>query len=166
MLLIVDEFSAIADGERVARLVEVVRSYGAALVLAPQAYEGMGGEQAAARILNAAHTVFLHAIPEPEPIVRAAGTRLAIESSVQHERGLSTDIGSAREQHQLRADPTRCAAAQGMCFVIGSGRAQKVQIAAARTCRPRPARPAGSRTTAGRTLGRTSRSGYERERRA
>jgi type IV secretory pathway TraG/TraD family ATPase VirD4 len=132
VLLIVDEFSAIADGERVARMIEVVRSYGGAAVLAVQAYEGMGGEQAAARILNAAHTVFLHAIPDPELIVRAAGTRLAIESSYQHERGLATDFGSARQQHQLRADPNDVRRLrEGMCFVIGSGRAQRVQIAAA-----------------------------------
>jgi Type IV secretion-system coupling protein DNA-binding domain len=131
VLLIVDEFSAIADGERVARMIEVVRSYGGAVVLAVQAYEGMGGEQAAARILNAAHTVFLHAIPDPELIVRAAGTRLAIESSYQHERGLATDFGSARQQHQLRADPNDVRRLrEGMCFVIGSGRAQRVQIAA------------------------------------
>ena len=43
MLLIIDEFSAIADGERTARMVEVVRSYGAAVVLAPQSIDGMGG---------------------------------------------------------------------------------------------------------------------------
>jgi hypothetical protein len=113
-----------------ARVVEVVRSYGAALVLAPQAYEGMGGEQAAARILNAAHTIFLHAVPEPEPIVRAAGTRLAVEQSLQHDAGRSTEIGSAREQHQHKVPPNEVRQlSPGMCFVIGSGRAQKVQIA-------------------------------------
>jgi type IV secretory pathway TraG/TraD family ATPase VirD4 len=131
VLLIIDEFSAIADGEHVARMIEVVRSYGGAVVLAVQAYEGMGGEQAAARILNAAHTVFLHAIPDPELIVHAAGTRLAIESSYQHVHGLSTDFGSARQQHQLRADPNDVRRLrEGMCFVIGSGRAQRLQIAA------------------------------------
>jgi hypothetical protein len=130
VLLIVDEFSAIADGARMARVVEVVRSYGAALVLAPQAYEGMGGEQAAARILNAAHTIFLHVVPEPEPIVRAAGTRLAIEQSLQHDAGRSTEIGSAREQHQHKVPPNEVRQLPpGMCFAIGSGRAQKVQVA-------------------------------------
>jgi hypothetical protein len=134
VLLIVDEFSAIADGEHVARMIEVVRSYGGAVVLAVQAYEGMGGDQAAARILNAAHTVLLHAIPDPELIVKTAGTRLAIESSYQHEHGVSTDFGSARQQHQLRADPNevRRRLREGMCFVIGSGRAQKMQIAPVR----------------------------------
>jgi Cdc6-like AAA superfamily ATPase len=130
VLLIIDEFSAIADGERVARMIEVVRSHGAAVVLAPQAYEGMGGEQASARILNAAHTVLLHAVPDPEPIVKAAGTRLVVESSLQHQDGLSTDLGSSRQQHQLRADPNDVRRLrEGMCFVLGNGRAQKVQIA-------------------------------------
>lgn len=130
VLLIVDEFSAIASGPRVARLVEIVRSYGASIVLAPQAFEGMGGQEAAARILNAAHTILLHAVPEPEPLVRAAGTRLAIESSVQHDDGRSLDLGSAREQHQHKAPPNEVRAlTPGMCFVIGSGRAQKIQVA-------------------------------------
>ncbi len=141
VLLIVDEFSAIADGERMARMVETVRSYGAAVVLAPQAYEGMGGEEASARILNAAHTVFLHSVPDPEPIVKAAGTRMAVESSLQHEGGVSTELGSARVQHQLRADPNEVRRLPpGMCFVIGSGQAQKIQVAPTTTTvgRPRP----------------------------
>jgi hypothetical protein len=130
VLLIIDEFSAIAGGERVARMIEVVRSYGAAVVLAPQAYEGMGGEQASARILNAAHTILLHAVPDPEPIVKAAGTRLVVESSLQHQDGLSTDLGSSRQQHQLRADPNDVRRLrEGMCFVLGNCKAQKVQIA-------------------------------------
>ena len=130
VLLIVDEFSAIADGERMARVVEVVRSYGATVVLAPQAYEGMGGEDAAARILNAAHTTFLFQVPNPEQIVRTAGTRLAIEQSIQHEAGIALDLGSAREQHQHKVSPNDVRALPpGMCFAIGSGKAQKIQIA-------------------------------------
>ena len=132
VLLIVDEFSAIADGERMARMVEVVRSYGAAVVLAPQAFEGMGGPEAAARILNAAHTVMLHAVPDPDPIIKAAGTRMATEWSLQHERGISTQIGSTRTQHQMRVDPNEVRRLRpGMCFLIGGGKAQKLQIAAA-----------------------------------
>ncbi len=129
VLLIIDEFSAIADGERTARMVETVRSYGAAVVLAPQCYYGMGGDEASARILNAAHTVILHAVPDPEPIIKAAGTKMATEHSVQHERGLSTDVGSTRAQHQMRVDPNDVRRLrEGMCFVIGNGRAQKIQI--------------------------------------
>ncbi len=131
VLLIIDEFSAIADGERVARMIETVRSYGAAVVLAPQAFEGMGGPEASARILNAAHTILLHAVPDPEPIVKAAGTRLAIEQSLQHQDGLSTDIGSSRQQHQLKADPNEVRRLHsGMCYALGSGKAQKLYVAA------------------------------------
>jgi hypothetical protein len=132
VLLIVDEFSAIADGERMARMVEVVRSYGAAVVLAPQCMDGMGGPEASARILNAAHTIILHAVPEPEQIVKAAGTKMATEWSLQHERGLSTGVGSTRTQHQLRVDPNEVRRLPpGMGFVIGDGKGQKVQIVAA-----------------------------------
>lgn len=129
VLLIVDEFSAIADGERMARMVKVVRSYGAAVVLAPQCLDGMGGPEAAARILNSAHTIILHAVPEPEQIVKAAGTRMATEWSLQHERGVSTDVGSTRTQHQLRVDPNEVRRlSPGMCFVIGDCKGQKVQV--------------------------------------
>lgn len=141
VLLIVDEFSAIASGPRVARLVEIVRSYGASLVLAPQAYEGMGGPEAAARILNAAHTILLHSVPEPEPLIRAAGTKIEIEASVQHDAGRSLDLGSAREQHQYKVSPNEVRAlAPGMCFAIGSGQAQKIQVAPtpATDVRPQP----------------------------
>jgi len=128
VLLIVDEFSPIASGERVARLVEIVRSYGASLVLAPQAY-------------NAAHTILLHSVPEPEALIRAAGTRIEIEASVQHDQG-----PLARARIGTRAAPAQGLADRGpserpgMCFVIGSGMAQKVQVAPAPSG-PRRARP-------------------------
>jgi hypothetical protein len=157
VLLIVDEFSAIADGERVARMIEVVRSHDAAVVLAPQAYEGMGGPEASARILNAAHTILLHAVPDPEPIVKAAGTRLVVEQSLQHEAGLSTDLGSSRQQHQLKADPNDVRRLRtGMCFALGNGKAQKLQVIATPHARipqsqrppdrPTPSPPARRRT--------------------
>lgn len=134
VLLIIDEFSAIASGEGVARLIEVVRSWGASIVLAPQAYEGMGGEEAARRIVNAAHTTILHAVPEPETLVRAAGTKIAIEASVQHDAGRSLDVGSAREQHQYKVDPNEVRALPpGMCFVMGSGKAHRALQAGRRS---------------------------------
>jgi hypothetical protein len=155
VLLIVDEFSAIASGERVARLVEIVRSYGASLVLAPQAYEGMGGAEAAARILNAAHTILLHSVPEPEALIRAAGTRIEIEASVQHDQGRSLELGSAREQHQHKVSPNEVRQLQpGMCFAIGSGMAQKVQVAPA---------PSGPAQTGSPELKRPPDPGHSRE---
>ncbi len=143
VLLIVDEFSAIADGERMARMVEIVRSYGAAVVLAPQAYEGMGGPEAAARILNAAHTIILHAVPDPEPIIRAAGTQMAIEWSSSTSRPLDR---ARLDPHAapVRVDPNEVRRlTPGMCFVIGAAAAQKLQISPRHSARPRALRPPG-----------------------
>lgn len=76
--------------------------------------------------------MILHAVPDPEPIIKAAGTKMATEYSIQHERGLSTDVGSTRAQHQMRVDPNDVRRlTEGMCFVIGNGRAQKIQVAPA-----------------------------------
>ncbi len=68
MLLIVDEFSGVAEQARIARVIETVRSYGAAVVLAPQVAEGMGGPEAAARILGSVGTVVVHRVPDPDEL--------------------------------------------------------------------------------------------------
>lgn len=62
--------------------------------------DAKGDLRTAARILNAAHTILLHSVPEREALTRAAGTRIEIEASVQHDQGRSLKLGSAREQHQ------------------------------------------------------------------
>lgn len=55
---------------------------------------------------------------------------MATEWSLQHERGLSTDVGSTRSQHQLRVDPNEVRRlAPGMCIAIGNGRGKKLQVA-------------------------------------
>jgi len=92
----------------------------------------MGGPEAAARIIGSVGTVVLHQLPAPEELVRIAGTRLVVESSLQHDEGQATGLGSARTQHAFKVDPNEVRALQpGMCFVIGSGRAAKVAIARA-----------------------------------
>jgi hypothetical protein len=132
VLLIVDEFSGVAEQARIARVVETVRSYGAAVVLAPQVAEGMGGPEAAARILGSVGTVVVHRVPDPDELVRLAGTRLAVEASHQHEQGRATGLGSARLQHQHKVDPNEVRGlGPGQAFVITGGRAAKVQIARA-----------------------------------
>jgi hypothetical protein len=55
---------------------------------------------------------------------------MATEWSLQHERGLLTDVGSSRTQHQLRVDPNEVRRlSPGMCIAIGNGRGEKLQIA-------------------------------------
>jgi hypothetical protein len=73
VLLIVDEFSALAiGGTDAASLFERVRSYGASVVVTSQSYAGLG--QGADRILGAAATVLLHQCPDPETLIARAGT--------------------------------------------------------------------------------------------
>jgi hypothetical protein len=73
VLLIVDEFSALAiGGTDAASLFERVRSYGTSVVVTSQSYAGLG--QGADRILGAAATVLLHQCPDPETLIARAGT--------------------------------------------------------------------------------------------
>jgi hypothetical protein len=130
VLLIVDEFSAIAQaGTSLVDIVERTRGFGVAAILSPQVVEGMGGPEAAARIIGSAHTVLLHQVPQPEEIVKVAGTRLVMETSVQHDQGRATGLGSARLQHAFKVDPNHVRALPvGVCFAIRSGQAATVRI--------------------------------------
>jgi hypothetical protein len=72
VLLIVDEFSALAiGGTDAASLFERVRSYGASVVVTSQSYAGLG--VGADRILGATAAVLLHQCADPEPLIARAG---------------------------------------------------------------------------------------------
>jgi hypothetical protein len=130
VLLIVDEFSAIAQaGTNLVDVVERTRGFGVAAILSPQVVEGMGGPEAAARIIGSAHTILLHQVPMPEEIVKVAGTRLVMETSVQHDHGRATGPGSARLQHAFRVDPNEVRRLPvGVCFAIRAGQAATVRV--------------------------------------
>jgi hypothetical protein len=54
---------------------------------------------------------------------------MGMKTSVQHDQGRSLRLGSAREQHQHKVAPNDVRRlTPGMCFAIGSGRAQKIQV--------------------------------------
>jgi hypothetical protein len=103
------------------------------VILAPQAEAGLGvDERAVARITENMETVFLHSAKRPESLAALAGTKRAVESSLQHEQGRPTGVGSGRSQHVWKVDPNDVRALQpGECFVIRKGRAARVQIARA-----------------------------------
>jgi len=131
-LLILDEFSAIAESADAVNLVERLRSYGVGVVLAPQAEAGMGDEQTAERIVQNMDTVILHATKRPESLAALAGTRIEVQSSLQHDHGRATGVGSGRSQHVFKVDPNDVRQLRpGECFVIRGGRAARVQIAPA-----------------------------------
>ena len=135
VLLIVDEFSAIAQASQgLVNVVERARGFGVAAVLCPQVAEGMGGIEATARILGSAQTILLHATALPSQLVDVAGTRRVYEYAHQLDNDATTGLGSARLQHEYRVDPDEVRRLQvGQCFAISPGRAMKLHIVPAPT---------------------------------
>lgn len=128
-VLIVDEFSALAQGAGMAARIEQARGFRTSLVLAPQVVQGMGGKQETARILGSVETVICHRVNTPDEIVALAGTRLRMEYSSHYGVKGSTREGSARAQHQFKVDPNRVRALDpGAAYVISRGRAMRVQV--------------------------------------
>lgn len=81
-LLILDEYSALsAGGTDAANLVERLRSYGCAVILASQSYAGLGKPEDAERILDAANWLMVHRNAAPERLTRRAGTKRVIRES-------------------------------------------------------------------------------------
>jgi Helicase HerA, central domain len=128
-LLIVDEFSALAQGAGMAARIEQARGFHTGLVLAPQVVQGMGDENEAARILGSVETMICHRVNTPEEIVMLAGTRLRMEYSTHYAPGGSSGEGSARIQHQYKVDPNKVRGlAPGAAYIISRGRAMRTQV--------------------------------------
>jgi hypothetical protein len=128
-LLIVDEFSSLADAGEMATRVEQARGFNTGVVLAPQVLAGMGEESQAKRITGCVETVICHRLNDPEEVVKLGGTRLRIAHTTHYTRGGNTGEGSARYEHQYKVDPNEVRAlSTGCAFVISRGRAMKVQM--------------------------------------
>jgi hypothetical protein len=149
VLLIVDEFSAIAEaGQALVDVVERMRSFAVAAILCPQLAEGMGSPEAAARIIGSAQTILLHATATPELLVQAGGTRRVEFTTRQLQGDAYTGLGSIRVEDEYRADPNAVRRLKpGQCFAIGSGLAMKLQVAAPPK-RPKAAQSSRSRRAA------------------
>jgi hypothetical protein len=127
-MLIVDEFSGLADGAMSGR-VEQARGFNTSLVLAPQVIEGMGGKDETARILGSVGTLISHRVNTPDEIVRLAGTQQVPQLTVRiAEDGLTRDR-SIRRERELKIDPDRARQLpQGQAYLITEGRMTKAQI--------------------------------------
>jgi hypothetical protein len=104
-LLIVDEFSALAEGSQMASRVEQARGFRTGLVLAPQVVAGMGDPTQAQRIMGSVETVICHRVNTPEEIIALAGTRVVPELSRHIEAAGPSGAGSVRMQHQFKINP-------------------------------------------------------------
>lgn len=134
-VLVVDEFSAIAEAVGMAQRIEQARGFRTALILAPQSVAGLGEPAQAARILASVETVICHRVNTPEEICALAGTRRSLERSIHLEDGRPSGQGSARLQHQFKVDPNDVRAlVPGEAFVISRGRAARARIAQAPPC--------------------------------
>ena len=147
-MLIVDEFSSLAQSASMAARVEKARGFLASLVLAPQVVEGMGGEVETARILGSVETVIGHRVNTPDQIVALAGTRNVPQLTTRlSEDGLTRDR-SVRMEQRPTIDPNKMRGLDaGMAYLINHGRAMKIKVLCAPNVRgplPEPHSTAGS----------------------
>jgi len=158
-LLIVDEFSGLAQGAGMAARIEQARGFNTSLVLAPQVVAGMGDESEAARILGSVETVICHRVNTPEDICALAGTRQRMEYSTHYAQEGATGEGSARIQHQFKVDPNKVRAlAAGHAYAISRGRAMKVAVLQApdlRAALPEPVNSSSCQEAAPREVAST-----------
>jgi hypothetical protein len=149
-LLIVDEFSALAQNAGMAARIEQARGFNTSLVLAPQVVAGLGEESEAARILGSVETLICHRVNTPDDVITLAGTRRAIEYSSQFVTEGATGAGSARIQHQFKVDPNKVRSLPpGQAYAISRGRAMKIAVLQAPDLRaqlPEPVDSRGSQT--------------------
>jgi hypothetical protein len=128
-VLIVDEFSSLAQSADMAGRVEKARGFNTSLVLAPQVVEGMGGETETARILGSVETVIAHRVNTPDEIVALAGTRKVPELTTRLAEDGLTRERSVRMEQQLTIDPNKVRNLDpGMAYLISHGKAMKIQI--------------------------------------
>jgi hypothetical protein len=141
--LIVDEFSAVAGGRQQAiHLLERGRSAGVATVLAAQSRRSLGDEVEADRLIGAAAVVVLFATPEPEDLLKLAGTVRTADLTWQLDGGRLTGRASASTRSAYRVDANVVRALlPGQAVILAGGRASLVQV-----LQPPPAeRPVPSR---------------------
>lgn len=134
VLLLVDEFAAIASATDVARTVAQARIFNAGLVLIPQTVSGLGDREQRDAVMGNTATAIVHAMPEPDELARLAGTRPVVELTRHYERGVFNDDGASREAERAKVTPNDVRElAVGTAWVIRGGRAGKLAVGMAPT---------------------------------
>jgi hypothetical protein len=130
--LVFDEFSAIAGGREAAiQLVERVRDAGCALYLSAQSADGLGDESQQARLVGACSGgLLLHAMPDPETLLRAAGVVKVVEQTWRLDTAGPTGNSSARIGERPRIEPGAVQQArEGEAWYIARGRFEHLMVA-------------------------------------
>jgi hypothetical protein len=129
--LVFDEFSAIGGGREIAiQLVERVRDAGIAIVLSGQSVDGLGDEAQQRRLVGAcAGGVLLHAMPNPDTLLRAAGVVEVVEQTWRLDAQGPTGNSSARLGEQAKISPGQVQQArEGEAWLISRGRYQHLIV--------------------------------------
>jgi hypothetical protein len=75
VVLVLDEFSAIANAFEMDRMAEELRSFNVSLIFVPQSIEGMGSENQRWRLFKAARLKIVHRYEDPLPLVEVVGKK-------------------------------------------------------------------------------------------
>ncbi len=129
--LVFDEFSAIGGGREVAiQLVERVRDAGCNVVLSAQSADGLGDEAQQRRLVGAcAGGMLLHAMPNPDGMLRAAGVVEVVEQTWRLDQHGPTGKSSARLGEQPKIAPGQVQQArEGEGWLISRGRYQHLIV--------------------------------------
>jgi hypothetical protein len=131
-VLVFDEFSAIAGGREAAiQLAERVRDAGCALYLSAQSADGLGDEAQQRRLVGACSGgLLLHAVPNPEGLLTAAGVVKVIEQTWRLDPAGPTGNSSARIGERPRIEATAVQQArEGEAWLIARGRYEHLMVA-------------------------------------
>jgi hypothetical protein len=133
--LVFDEFSAIAGGREAAiQLTERVRDAGCALYLSTQSADGLGDEAQQRRLVGACSGgLLLHAMPDPELLLKAAGVVKVVEQTWRLDSQGPTGNSSARigERPRIEAGAVQ-QAREGEAWYIARGRYEHLMVARTR----------------------------------
>lgn len=108
VLFVIDEFSAVSSRVNISNLAERARSLGIGVLPVAQSYRAFGpDEDERHRLLETmAGGVLCMSTPNPDDVVKLAGTKVAVEVGVKRlDDGSFGDEGTGRAQYQLLASP-------------------------------------------------------------
>jgi len=138
-VLVIDEFGTFKN-QNIVDLLQLARSAKMGVILATQDVATLGDEMTRQKILANCVTKILMASDFPEYIAELAGTKYQVESSIQHEGGEATGMGSARIQHAFKIDMNEAAKLQtGEAFLIRQRHAVKLKVSVVGDIAPAPA---------------------------
>lgn len=127
-VLIIDEFGSFGN-KNIIKLLSLARSARLGIILATQDVANLGDDLTKQQILATTRTKFLMASDFPEEIATLAGTIKQIESSMQHDEGTATGMGSARLQDTFAISMNEAARLEpGQGFLIRQRFTAKVQV--------------------------------------